>query len=121
MIAGPGDYVFIIERLETLTGGTLALTDIIDQVDIVGKQAWVEFTCAGRRIHWDAEVDDDWLDPYIVVKYDALLAEAGSAVRIYSNHTDYGQTAFFAAFTPEQKAGFDALCPIELILIAKQT
>ncbi len=39
---------------------------------------------------------------------------------IYSNHTDYGQIAFFAAFTPEQKARFDEICKIKLILIEEQ-
>jgi hypothetical protein len=112
-----GDYKAVLERLEIMTDCALGLRDIKDYVDIEDDRAWVEFTYRDAIIHWDAEVDNDWLDPFIIVKYDALLKENRSIVRIYSNHTDYGQTAFFAAFTPEQKAKFDAICKIKLALI----
>jgi hypothetical protein len=116
-----GDYQAVIERLEIMTDCALGLQDIKDYVDVIeDDEAWVEFTYRGRTIHWDAEVDNDWLDPFIIVKYDALLKESRSLFRIYSNHTDYGQVAFFAAFTPEQKARFDEICKIKLILIEEQ-
>ena len=89
-------------------------------MDLEEGKAWVEFDYRGKRIHWDLEVVDDWLDPAILVKYDALLRDAGAPVRIYSHHTDYGQVAFLAAFTSEQKARFDAICSISLILIELQ-
>ena len=103
-----------------MTDCALGLRDIKDYVDIEDDEAWVEFTYRCATIHWDAEVDNDWLDPFIIVKYDALLKENRSLFRIYSNHTDYGQIAFFAAFTPEQKARFDEICKIKLILIEEQ-
>jgi len=115
-----GDYKAVLERLELMTYCALGLRDIKDYVDIEDDEAWVEFTYRGATIHWDAEVDNDWLDPFIIVKYDALLKESRSLFRIYSNHTDYGQIAFFAAFTPEQKARFDEICKIKLILIEEQ-
>jgi hypothetical protein len=115
-----GDYEAVLERLELMTDCALGLRDIKDYVDIEDDEAWVEFTYRGAIIHWDAEVDNDWLDPFIIVKYDALLKDSRSLFRIYSNHTDYGQIAFFAAFTPEQKARFDEICKIKLILIEEQ-
>lgn len=115
-----GDYEAVIERLEIMTDCALGIRDIKDYVDIDDEKAWVEFTYRGATIHWDAEVDNDWLDPFIIVKYDALLKESRSLVRIYPNHTDYGQIAFFAAFTLKQKSRFDEICKIKLILIEEQ-
>jgi hypothetical protein len=115
-----GAYVDIIERLELMTGNALELTDIKDYVDVEEGKAWVEFFCKGEEIHWDAEVDNDWLDPYIIVKYDALLKERQKGIRIYSNHTDYGQVGFFGAFTDEQYKLFSKVSNVKLLLIEKQ-
>jgi hypothetical protein len=49
-----------------MTDYTLGLRDIKDYVDVIEvEKAWVEFTYRGATIHWDAEVDNDWLDPFI--------------------------------------------------------
>ena len=100
-----GDYEVVLERLELMTDCALGLRDIEDYVDIEDDEAWVEFTYRGATIHWDAEVDNDWLDPFIIVKYDALLKKSRSLFRIYSNHTDYGQIAFFASSSRFRKLG----------------
>lgn len=119
-IVDDGDYKAVIERLELMTHQALGLTEIKDYVDLEDEKAWVEFVFHGKTIRWDAQVDNDWLDSSIIVKYDALLKESGSLVRIYSNYKDYGQVAFFAAFTSEQKVKFDKVCKIKLILIERQ-
>jgi len=69
-----------------MTGSTLRLSEIQDYVDVEQGEAWVEFECDGRKIHWDAQVDNDWMDPYVIVRYDKLLKENRKGVRIYSNH-----------------------------------
>lgn len=115
-----GAYKEILERLELMTGSALGLTDITDYVDLEEAFAWVEFSFRGKRIRWEAEVDNDWLDPYIIVKYDQLLEKANVGQRIYSNHTDYGQVAFFAVFTSEQFECFQRLSKINLALIESQ-
>jgi len=115
-----GAYKEIVERLELMSGAALGLTDITDYVDLEEASAWVAFSFQGERIRWDAEVDNDWLDPYIIVKYDQLLKKANVGKRIYSNHTDYGQVAFFAVFTPEQFECFQRLSKINLALIESQ-
>lgn len=114
-----GAYKDVIERLELMTGKALGLADIKDSVDIERKQAWVEFTLQGKTIRWDAKVDDDWLDPYIIVKYDSLLRDSGKGVRIYSNHSDFGQSALLAAFTDEEFKVFEKLSKVRLELIEK--
>ena len=40
---------------------------------------------------------------------DDLFESSGAPVRIYSNHTDYGQVAFLGAFGMEQKKKFQEL------------
>ena len=108
-----GDYSAILERLEQMTGGALGLASIRDHVDLEEEVAWVEFELKGDRVRWDFEVDDDWLDPMILVKYDDLLKNVRSEVRLYSNHTDYGQEAFIGAFTAEHKREFDKLSRVK--------
>ena len=115
-----GAYKDVIERLELMTGNALGFEKITDYVDIEEGKAWVKFTYKGKKIHWDAEVDSDWLDPYILVKYDQLLKASGKGIRIYSNHTDYGQVAFFGAFSNADYRCFKKLSKVTLILLEKQ-
>jgi len=65
-----GAYIDVITRLQQMSEQRLPISAITDHVDIEAETAWVEFDLAGSRIHWDAKVDNDWLDPYIVVKFD---------------------------------------------------
>lgn len=109
-----GAYVEILERLETMTGGALGVTRPTDHVDLDEEVAWLEFELGGQRIHWDFEFDDDWMDPKILIEYDELLAQRGSALRLYSNHRDYGQVAFIGAFRPDEKQQFDRRSKIRL-------
>jgi hypothetical protein len=115
-----GAYVDIITRLHDMSGHSLPISDIIDRVDIEAKTAWVEFNLAGSRIHWDAKVDDDWLDPYIVVKFDDLLQTRKTPFRIYSNHTDFGQSAFLACLAPAEFERFQKLATFKLGEIEKE-
>lgn len=115
-----GAYREVVERLEVMTASRLKLRNISDFVDVEEGYAWVEFDYQGERVHWDFVVDDDWLDPAVLVSYDRLLKNASSPLRIYSNHTDYGQSALLAAFTPEAKRRFDKLTKISLRLIEDQ-
>ncbi|MCE9635460.1 MAG: hypothetical protein K8T90_07120 [Planctomycetes bacterium] len=119
-IEDDGGYVDVVARLDRMSEQTLRISRITDHVDVEGGTAWVEFDLAGSRIHWDAEVQDDWLDPTIVVKFDALLKAHRSPFRIYSNHTDFGQSAFFACFTPAEFERFRKLAKFKLRLIAEQ-
>lgn len=112
-----GDYQSIIERLELMTGAALGLRDVADSVDLETGSAWVSFTYKGKQIRWEAEVNDDWMDPSIIVKYDRLLKEGNVSRRIYSNHTDFGQSALFAAFTAQQFKCFQKHSKIRLALI----
>ncbi|MEM7166755.1 MAG: hypothetical protein AAF581_14910 [Planctomycetota bacterium] len=109
-----GAYADVLRRLETLTGNAAQLTNITDHVDLEEEAAWVAFDARGASYRWELEVNDDWLDPQVLVRYNDLLESSKAAVRIYSNHNDYGQVAFLAAFTPAQKRAFDKLSKVRL-------
>lgn len=115
-----GSYAAVVERLELMTGGALHLANIEDHVDLEAGEAWVAFDVGGERTRWDLRVDDDWLDPQVLAKYDELLEASGSAIRLSMNQDDYGQVAFLGAFRPEEKSIFDALTTIELAPLAEQ-
>ncbi len=115
-----GAYADVITRLQQMSEESLPISGVTDHVDIEAETAWVEFDLAGSRIHWDAKVDNDWLDPYIVIKFDSLLKTHNTHFRIYSNHTDFGQSAFFACFTSAEFARFQNLATFKLLEIEKQ-
>jgi hypothetical protein len=114
-----GDYQKILERLQVLSGGSLPVSNIADFVDIEQSKAWLEFDLEGKRVHWDAQVDNDWLDPYIIVKFDALLRDKTDLL-IYSNHTDFGQSALFACMTESEFSIFGKLSKVKLDETRKQ-
>lgn len=113
-IENPGDYVAVVTDLERITGKALGLRDIADRVDLEGEEAWVEFTYGEARIHWDLEVDNDWMDPAVVRQYAALLAESDSEVRLY--HQNSGQSNLIGAFTPDEYKAFRDLAKVTLEL-----
>jgi hypothetical protein len=109
-----GAYALVVSRLERMTRAALRLANITDYVDVEEEVAWVEFDHAGKRVHWDFTITDDWLDGEVLTKYDALLGAAKSPTRLYIDSANYGQVAFLAAFDPAQKAAFDTLTKTRL-------
>lgn len=113
-----GAYADVIARLQQMSEGCLPITGITDHVDIEAEVAWVAFDLAGSRIRWDAEVDNDWLDPTVVVRFDELLRAHQKPFRIYANHTEFGQSAFYACLTPAEFERFRKLATFKLGEIA---
>lgn len=109
-----GAYVEVVRRLETMTGGALGLAAIRDHVDLDSGVAWVEFDHREVPVHWDLKVDDDWLDPSVLLRYDELLRASRADVRIYANHRDYGQVAFLVALAPQHQREFEQLTKVKL-------
>jgi hypothetical protein len=54
------------------------------------------------------------------VEYDELLSKNAPQIRLYSNHTDFGQSALIGAFHETEKRTFDKLTPIRMPLLASQ-
>ena len=117
LIAAPGDYTEVLRRLERLTGGALGLTQITDDVNLDAGIAWVQFQHGGRVVRWHMRVEDDWLDPVVLARYQRLLIDARASVRLYADDEGASQSMMLAAFTPEQKALFDEMSRIRLELV----
>lgn len=83
-----GAYVRIAERVMALAGGSLPLEHLRDHVDLDGGVAWLEFRLNGFDYHWDAEVEDDWLDPKIMSNFAELVAGRSTGSRL--THIDLG-------------------------------
>ena len=91
-IEGPGAYIGIMRELERLSRGELSFSNVKDSVDIRGQRGWVEFTFRDDRIHWDLEVESDWVDSSVFTRTVALA----NTVRTKGNFTYFdagGQTA----------------------------
>lgn len=114
-----GSYAAVLKRLHLMSGRQPAVTEIRDRVDIEAGVAWLEFTVQGAKMHWDMAVDNDWLDCRILLQYDQLLSQYTN-MRLYSNHTDYGQVAFIGCFTDAEFAVFNKLSKVRLLPTANQ-
>ena len=118
-IVDHGDYRNVLERLERMTGNALGVTEVRDHVDLEAGKAWIEFRFRNDRVRWHFKVDDDWLDPEILVRYDELLKRSGSAFRLYWN-TNYGQSALLGAFRSDEKAAFDKIAKVRMAPISER-
>lgn len=97
-----GDYAAIIGRLAALSRGALVVSDLRDRVDVSAGKASVSFRCNGASYRWDATVADDWVDPTILDRCDALLRAGGSGRRFV--HIDLqGQDCLIACMTEAEK------------------
>ena len=119
-IEDTGNYREVIERLERMTARALRLERIEDAVEIEDDVAWVAFEHAGRRMQWDLKVDDDWLDPSVLLRYDALLSDAGGGFRLFADTADHGQCALLGAFRPDEKRAFDAIAGVRMVPVAER-
>ncbi|MCW3059329.1 MAG: hypothetical protein JWQ02_1150 [Capsulimonas sp.] len=115
-----GDYVKIIERFRVLCHRRLWFENVSDFVETEFNKAWVEFDVDGDRVHWNAVVQDDWLDPFLLKKLDLLLAEHTN-LRIYSNTADFGQSALLGCFTNEEFERFHQISHIPFLPLAQQS
>jgi len=78
-----GHYRAVVNRFVILAKGALPLTEINDHVVIDEKEAWVEFTLDGKRVHWDLEVSDDWVDPQLYSRLQEAVAPRGAGKRFF--------------------------------------
>jgi hypothetical protein len=95
------DYVRKAMSLRDLADGGLPIENITDYVDVEEGEAWLAFELNGKKYKWLAEVDDDWLDPNILVQFAELLASLNTGRRFIWLH-DGGQGGLIGCSTKEQ-------------------
>ena len=109
-----GAYADIAQHMRILAGGALPLEDIKDYVDLEEGVAWLEFTLDGETYHWDATVNDDWVDPAILSRLAGLLVERDQGVRF--TYLDLGgQDCVLGAATPQQLECLQAKCGVGFV------
>ena len=97
-IEGHGAYCRIAERMKEMAQGSLPLENIRDHVDLETDTAWLAFDYKKRNIRIDCEVNDDWVDPAVFVRFVDLLAES-DPTKIYLFFDLKGQDCIIACTT----------------------
>lgn len=98
-----GDYARIAVRLRDLSAGTLPIAEVADFVDVEAHKASLAFSLNGRRIEWEPEVNDDWVDRTIMSEFAALLQDR-RAGRRFTRLDLGGQACLLGCATDDQLA-----------------
>jgi hypothetical protein len=98
-----GSYIAVAERMRDLAQGELPLIFIEDYVDINAKAAHLSFHLDGQKYRWEAQVEDDWIDPTILSKFVELLTARNTA-RQYTYCDLGGQDCLIGCSTPQELA-----------------
>jgi hypothetical protein len=102
-----GAYATITARLKTLAQGALPLEQVEDYVDVEEGQAWVGFRLDDQPYRWEAQVKDDWVDPTILSRFAALLAQRQQGRRF--TYIDLGgQDCLIGCSSDEQRSAHQA-------------
>jgi len=86
-----------------LTQGSLVLENVRDHVDIKAGAAFLDFEHAGKPIHIDCKVNDDWADPALFGHFVRLLAFSDPS-KIYLYYDTSGQDCVIACVSRDQIA-----------------
>lgn len=113
-ICEDGDYVSIAKRLLHLSKGALGISSLADHVDVEASEAWIEFDHHGLRMHWDLEVDNDWVDAAIFTKFVSLFAATSSEARFTYGNLG-GQDCLIGFSTEAQRKALSSLTRIEFV------
>jgi len=108
------DYVKAMNRAVELTRGEIVVSDVQAHFE---DTAWLRFRYDGRDIHWDLQVDDDWIDLSFVDRLDGLLRESGSSRR-YCCIDTRGQDVLLLCLTEGELHRLKRLCESEIGPIA---
>ena len=111
-IYGDGDYMRIAERLACLSKGALAISNVRDHVNLEESVAWLEFEFQGKRVYWDFEVQNDWVDVTVFSRFVELFRSIPSDARF--TYGDLGGQDFLIGFsTNEQTQALRALTGVK--------
>jgi len=102
-IEGDGSYVYVAERMSAMAQGSLPLSDIEDHVDMESGEGWLRFTCQGKEIEIDLEVESDWIDSSVFGHFVKLLAQCDPN-RLYIYYDLGGQDCILGCVTRDQYA-----------------
>jgi hypothetical protein len=96
-----GDYVLIANRMRDLAGSDLPIQSLRDYVEVDAGTAWLSFQLDGKEIRWEAEVQDDWVDPTILSRFVELLKSRRTG-REYTYLDLHGQDCLIGCSSEQQ-------------------
>ena len=111
-VSGNGSYVNILTPMTQMTRGAVLLTDVRDSLDDPKAGAWVQFRLNGRTTRWAVDRAAEWIDPVILARLAALLAQQTTAIQ-YVFCSPGGQTALIACCTAEETTRLNAITGME--------
>lgn len=111
-VSGNGSYVNIVTPMTRMTRGAVLLTDVRDSLDDAKAGSWVQFRLNGRTTRWAVDRDAEWIDPVILARLAALLAQRTKAIQ-YVFCSPGGQTALIACCTPEETTRLNLITGME--------
>jgi hypothetical protein len=95
-----GAYKSITERMRLIAGNDLPLMNVEDYIDVESGVAWLSFELDGKKIRWEAKVDNDWADPAIFSKFVELLRSRN--VQKFFTYCDLGQDCLIGCWDKEK-------------------
>jgi hypothetical protein len=98
-----GSYVRIAERMTEMTQGSLAIKNLRDHVDLEAGIASLDFEHSGKPVHFDFNVNDDWVDPAVLSEFVRMLAISDRS-KIFLYLDTQGQDCVIACVTRDQFA-----------------
>jgi hypothetical protein len=102
-IEDEGSYARIAERLAELTQGALVLGSVRDHVDLEAGVANLDFEHAGKAVHLDFEVNDDWVDPAVFTHFVRMLGTS-DPTKVFLHYDLQGQDFVIACVDRDQFA-----------------
>jgi len=106
-----GDYIRIIDRLITLSQGTLKVENLRDSIDVEADEATISFVLKGEQYRWAMEVNDDWLDISILSKFNSVLDTLNSEKKFFVAVID--QSCLIGFFKDSQVTELNKLIDIK--------
>jgi hypothetical protein len=98
-----GSYVAIAERMKAISGGSLPIENIRDDVDLEAERATLAFDYNGKTIDISCKVDNDWVDPDVFRHFIRVLAES-DPTKVYAYYDLGGQDCIIACVTRDNLA-----------------
>ncbi len=105
----PGDdqtYGDIFLKLDSMTGGTLGITNVKDNFEDLFssdehgfKDARLEFRCKGKKVSYDLLYESNYLDPNLFFRFNELLTKHDIGYQIY--HYPLDESGIFIALKKE--------------------
>jgi len=78
-----GAYAEVLGELARFSGGALAISQIVDEIEYGQGAAELKFICNAERVTLQLKQEDDWFDVRVIDALATLLARSGADARYF--------------------------------------